>query len=103
MIMAFGKTKGSGKDKTTIIYNKNITLSGIPLEAYKYEVNGKSTIEWIMDRYAVRKDEKSGIINDSNEWSDNPRYIIDLLKRIVTVSMQTIEIVDALPPLEEST
>ena len=97
--MTFGKIKGE-KDKTTVIYNQNITLSGIPLEAYKYEINGKSAIEWIMDRYAVRKDQKSGIINDPNEWSDNPRYIIDLLKCIVTVSMQTIEIVDALPPLE---
>ena len=67
-------------------------------------MNGKSAIEWVMERYAVTIDKDSGITNDPNDWCDeqgNPRYIIDLVKRIVRVSMETMEIVKTLPPLEE--
>ncbi len=88
----------------TIIYNDSCTLSEIPEEAYEYIVNGKSAIEWVMERYAVTIDKDSGITNDPNDWCDeqgNPRYIIDLVKRIVRVSMETMEIVKTLPPLEE--
>ncbi|WP_248892784.1 type ISP restriction/modification enzyme [Bacillus methanolicus] len=63
-------------------------------------VNGKSAIEWIMDRYQVKTDKNSGIINDPNQWSDDPHYIIDLIKRIVRVSMETIRIVKELPKLD---
>ncbi|ABO68149.1 DEAD/DEAH box helicase [Geobacillus thermodenitrificans] len=98
--MRFGKGKNGKPDKTTIIYNSNIILSGIPLEAYNYVVNGKSAIEWIMDRYQVKTDKNSGITNDPNEWSDNPRYIVDLVKRIVRISMETIRIVKSLPKLD---
>ncbi|MGG3893465.1 DEAD/DEAH box helicase [Geobacillus stearothermophilus] len=98
--MRFGKGKNGKQDKTTIIYNSNIVLSGIPLEAYDYVVNGKSAIEWIMDRYQVKTDKNSGITNDPNEWSEDPRYIIDLVKRIVRVSMETIRIVKSLPELD---
>ena len=62
-------------------------------------VNGKSAIEWIMERYAVTTDKDSGIKNDPNKWSDDPRYILDLLKRVIRVSMETNRIVRALPPL----
>jgi predicted helicase len=99
--MRFGKSDGSD-DKTRIVYNSHITLAGVPPEAYRYHVNGKSAIEWIMDRYQVRTDSKTSIVNDPNDWAsehDNPRYIVDLLKRIVTVSMETMKIVDSLPPL----
>jgi predicted helicase len=99
------KMKFAGKarepDKTTIIYNSNITLSGIPVEAYNYIVNGKSAIEWIMERYQVTIDKKSGIKNDPNDWSDEPRYIVDLVKRIVRVSIETMKIVEGLPGLNE--
>ncbi|MFN7714188.1 MAG: type ISP restriction/modification enzyme, partial [Pseudanabaenaceae cyanobacterium] len=88
-------------DKTTIIYNSKITLSGIPLQAYEYIVNGKSAIEWIIDRYQIRKDEDSGITNNPNHWSDDPHYIIDLVKRIVRVSIETVKIVESLPELNE--
>jgi len=88
-------------DKSTIFYNGHITLSGIPLEAYDYIVNGKSAIEWIMERYAVTTDKDSGIKNDPNDWSENPRYILDLVKRIVRVSIETVQIVKALPALNE--
>jgi predicted helicase len=91
---------GSKNDKTTIVYNPFIRLQNIPLEAYEYEVNGKSAIEWIMDRYQVKIDPASGIRNDPNEWSSDPRYVLDLLRRIITVSMESRRIVSSLPQLE---
>ena len=101
--MRFGKHNGRD-DKTCIIYNSHITLAGIPPDAYRYQVNGKSAIEWIMDRYQVRMDGKTGIVNDPNDWASehgDPRYIVNLLKRIVTVSVETMKVVDSLPALEE--
>jgi predicted helicase len=94
---------GGAADRTRIVYNPSLTLAGIPEDAYRYEVNGKSAIEWIMDRYKVKADKDSGIVNDPNDWAaehDDPRYIVDLVKRIVRVSMATVEIVDGLPDLE---
>ncbi|MGL4501160.1 MAG: type ISP restriction/modification enzyme, partial [Planktothrix sp.] len=96
--MVFGKRN---KDKTTIVYNSKLTLQGIPLEAYDYIVNGKPALDWIMERYQVTKDKKSGITNDPNDWSDDPRYIVDLVKRVVRVSVETVKIVNSLPPLNE--
>lgn len=98
--MAFAKKDGK-PDKSVIVYNSHITLSGIPLEAYDYVVNGKPAIEWVMERYQVTTDKDSGITNDPNDWSEDPRYIVDLVKRIVRVSLETIKIVHNLPPLEE--
>ncbi|MHB8231894.1 MAG: type ISP restriction/modification enzyme [bacterium] len=100
--MRFGKKDGS-VDKSIINYNSHITLKGIPLEAYDYIVNGKSAVEWIMERYQVSTDKDSGILNDPNEWSDNPRYIIDLLKKVISVSVKTVEIVKTLPSIFENT
>ena len=97
--MRFAKGKDGNFDKSVIIYNSAITLSGIPLEAYDYQVNGKSAIEWIMERYQITTDKDSGIVNDPNSYADNPRYIIDLLKRVVRVSMETDQIVKQLPGL----
>jgi predicted helicase len=90
-------------DKTTIQFNHAITISDIPLEAYEYVLNGKSAIEWIMDRYQVKTDEKTGIKNDPNDWAkerDQPRYILDLPLRVVTVSLETLKIVKSLPKLD---
>jgi predicted helicase len=98
--MTFGKKDGK-PDKTVIIYNANLILRDIPLEAYAYVVNGKSAIEWIMERYAVTVDKASGIRNDPNDWSDDPRYIVDLLKRVVRVSLESVRLVAELPPLNE--
>ncbi|MGW4232101.1 DEAD/DEAH box helicase [Streptomyces sp. NPDC004980] len=92
--------KKSEQDRSTIIYNNRVTLTNIPEDAYRFQLGARSAIEWIIDRYQVKVDKASGIINDPNEWSDNPRYIIDLLKRIVTVSLETMKIVDSLPPLD---
>ncbi len=89
--------------KDQIIYNSQIRIENIPLKAYEYIVNGKSAIEWILERYQVKVDKKSGIKNDPNDWSKevgNPRYILDLLLSIINVSVQTMEIVDNLPKLE---
>jgi predicted helicase len=87
-------------DRTRIVYNSRVTLTGIPEAAFRYRLGSRSAIEWIMDRYWVRTDKASGIVNDPNDWSDDPRYIIDLLKRIVTVSLETMKTVDSLPPLD---
>jgi len=81
----------------TIIYNSKIVVSNIPEKAYEYVVNGKSAIEWIMERYQVKTDKKSGIKNDPNDWAEevgNPRYILDLLLSIINVSVQTVDIVE---------
>lgn len=89
--------------KDTIIYNHYHTVKNIPEKAYEYVVNGKSAIEWIMERYAVTTDKKSGITNNPNDWSkehEKPRYILDLLLSIVNVSVQTVDIVNALPDVE---
>ena len=72
-----------------------------PLEAYEYIVNGKPALEWIMERYQLTRDKDSGITNNPNDWSDDPRYIIDLVKRIVRVSVESVKIVNSLPPLNE--
>lgn len=89
-------------EKDTIYFNGSIVISGIPAEAYEYVVNGKSAIEWIMERYQVTTNKDSGITNNPNDWANevgNPRYILDLLLSIINVSVQTVEIVNNLPKL----
>lgn len=93
---------GEKKDFSTVVYNDHIALSGIPEEAHRYQLGSRSAVEWLIDRYHVKVDKVSGIVNDPNDWSrgvGDPRYILDLLARIVTVSVETMEIVDSLPPL----
>ena len=87
-------------DKSAIIFNNSITISNIPEKAYEYVVNGKSAIEWIMDQYQVKTDKKSGITDDPNDYSDDPKYIFNLLLRIINVSVQTVDLINQLPPLE---
>ena len=92
------------KTKDTIIYNHTLSLTHIPAKAYEYQVNGKSALEWVVERYSVTTDKASGIVNDPNLWCDEhnePRYIVDLIKRVVTVSLETVDIVRSLPPLQE--
>lgn len=91
------------KDLSTIVYNHNITLSGIPDEAHEYMLGSRSALDWIIDRYQIKTEKASGIVNDPNDWGlehDNPRYIVDLIKRITTVSVETMKIVKNLPALE---
>lgn len=90
-------------DKSTIIYNSSIKISNIPLEAYDYQVNGKSAIEWIMERYAITTNKDSGIVNNPNLWCDehnDPKYILNLLLSIITLSLKTNELVKQLPKIE---
>ena len=99
--MRFSKN-GKDNDKSVIIYNGHIRLENIPEKAYEYVVNGKSAIEWIMERYAVTIDKASLIKNDPNDWSrehNKPRYILDLMLSVINLSVKTIEIVDGLPKL----
>ena len=88
-------------DYTVLKVAKNLIIRGIPLRAYEYVVNGKSALGWLIDRYQVRTDKKSGIVNDPNGYSDDPRYIVDLVERVITVSLKTLDIIGALPALEE--
>jgi predicted helicase len=98
------KMKFLAKDrKDTIVYNDYVKIENIPAEAYEYVVNGKSAIEWILERYQTKTDKDSGITNDPNDWGKehgNPRYILDLLLSIVNVSFQTVDIVNSLPKLD---
>ena len=91
------------RDKSTIEYNPWITIAHIPQTAYDYVVNGRSAVEWIMERYQIRTDKASGITNDPNDWATEqgkPRYILDLLLSVITVSVETVKIVNELPGLE---
>lgn len=104
--MRFAKVRDeNGKlvaDKARIIYNDHIAIENIPHKAYEYVVNGKSAIEWIMERYAITIDKTSQIKNNPNDWSrehEQPRYILDLLLSIIMLSCQTVDIVNTLPIL----
>ncbi len=88
--------------KKAIIYNSHITLSDVPAEAHRYMLGSRSALEWLIDRYRVKTDPAPGIVNDPNNWCrehDDPRYIVDLVKRVTRVSVDTMKIVDALPQL----
>lgn len=94
-------------DKSRLIYNTNITLTGVPDEAHEYKLGSRSALEWLIDRYQVKTDKASGIVNDPNIWAeeqDNPRYALDLFKKITTVSIETVRTVRRMPSLSfEST
>ncbi len=93
----------SKEDKSVILYNSHLTVRNIPQEAYEYVVNGKSAIEWLVERYCVSQDKKSWIRNDCNDWArehHQPRYILDLLLSVINVSTQTVAIVKKLPKLK---
>ena len=101
--MKFGG-KRPNQDKTTVVYNPKITITGIPLEAYDYVVNGKPALEWVVERQCVKTDKDSGIVNDANDWAietmKNPKYPLELFLRVITVSLETMKIVKALPRLD---
>ncbi len=92
------------KDKTKVIYNANITMTDIPLDAYDYVVNGKPALEWVMERQVVKTDKASGIINDANDYANetmnNPAYPLELFQRVITVSLETMKIVRGLAKLK---
>ena len=86
------------KDKTQLKYNEFLTLDGIPAEVYDYRLGNRSALEWVVDQYRVKTDKRSGIVNDPNRV-DQPRYIVDLIGCVITVSLKTVEIVKGLPSL----
>lgn len=100
--MKFAK-KDKKDDKTIIYYNNRISIENIPAKAYDYVVNGKSAIEWIMERYAITTHPASQITNNPNDWAEevgNPKYILDLLLSVINVSVQTVDIVEGLPKVK---
>jgi predicted helicase len=102
------KMKFGGKrpnlDKSTVVYNPRITMTNVPLEAYDYVVNGKSALEWVMERQVVKTDPASGIVNDANRYAietvGDPAYPLKLFQRVITVSLETMKIVRSLPALD---
>ena len=103
--MTWGKAKDESgktvKDYTVLRVAENMTMRNIPERCQEYVVNGKSALGWLVDRYQVKADPKSGIVNDPNDYSRKPRYIVDLVESIVRVSMETLDVVESLPPLDE--
>jgi len=107
--MRFAKTKDpqTGKpinDRSTVIYNDKITIRNIPAAAWGYCIESRPALAWVMDRQGVRTDKASGIVNDANDWAiettGNPKYPLELFLRVVTVSLETMRIVAALPALD---
>ena len=112
--MRYARVRRDGRlqdDKTSIVYNEHVTISGIPAQAQDYLLGSRSGLDWLLDRYRVSTHKASGIVNDPNDWmaegagggptaSAQPLYLLDLIARITTVSIQTQEIVTSLPPLD---
>ena len=95
------KMKWADPDKTELVVNEHIRLQGIPAAAHRYEVNGRTPIEWFIDRYYIKRDKRSGLVNDPNGWFEDPRDLISAFRRIVQVSVETVRIVEELPePIE---
>ena len=90
--------------RTVLVVNDHIRISGIPSEAHQYVVNGRTPLEWFIDRYRIKKDPESGIVNDPNDWFEDPKDLVAAIQRIVYVSVETVRIVEGLPdPLEPNT
>ena len=88
------------RDKTSLQYNDFLTLNGIPPAVFDYKLGNRSGLEWVIDRYRVTTDKRSGIVNDPNAYAENPQYIVQLIAKVVTVSVETVAIVAGLPALE---
>ncbi|WP_096030358.1 type ISP restriction/modification enzyme [Campylobacter lanienae] len=98
--MRFDKNIKITDKPSEIIYNNKIVIANIDEKAYDYIVNGKSAIAWVMERYQIKTDEDSGITNDPNLYSDNPRYIVDLMMKVIEVSLRSVELIEKLPALD---
>ena len=89
-------------EKSILIVNDHIRLAGIPAEAHRYQVNGRTPLEWFVDRYRIKTEKQSGITNDPNAWFDDPRDLIVAFRRIVHVSVETVQITESLPESYDS-
>ena len=94
--MRYGVSEGES-DRFVLIVNEHLTLRGIPDEAQSYVVNGRTPLDWLIDRYTVSVDKKSGILNDANEWFERPEDLISAIRRIVHLSVETTRIIENLP------
>ena len=96
--MQWGGTRKE-PDRSVLQVTPAVTLRGIPTEAHGYVVNGRTPLEWAVDRLLISHDNDSGIVNDPNAWfADDPAELVAHLKRLVHVSVETTRIVDGLPP-----
>jgi len=86
------------KEKTAVVVNEALTLGGVPPEAFDYKLGNRSALEWVLDQYQAGTDKRSGIVSDPNR-ADDPEYIVRLVRRVVTVSVQTTRVVTSLPPV----
>ena len=84
-------------EKTVLRVSEHVRLRGIPKDAHRYHVNGRTPLEWFIDRYSITRDKQSGIVNDPNEWFDDPRDLVAAIRRIVHMSVETVRIVEGLP------
>ena len=87
------------KDKTQIVYNNFLTIDGIPPQVFDYRLGNRSALEWVIDQYRVKIDKRSGIVNDPNR-TDDPQYIVNLIGKVITVSLETVDIIKNLPALD---
>ena len=95
--MRFPRKRGE-IDRSVLIVNDHVRLTGIPGETHDYVVNGRTPLEWFIDRYKITEDTKSGILNDANAWFEKPEDLISAIRRIVHLSVKTVRIVKQLPP-----
>ncbi|NQW87665.1 DEAD/DEAH box helicase [Frigoribacterium sp. VKM Ac-2860] len=99
--MRYGGKPGK-LDRTTIRVTDTLTITGIPVEVHEYKLGSRSALDWVLERYQVKTDKASGIVNDPNDWGtehDDPSYILELVQRLITVSLETVRVVKALPAL----
>ncbi|HBC4580205.1 TPA: hypothetical protein KER90_002787 [Staphylococcus aureus] len=87
-------------DLTRIIYNTEIEIIDIPEKAYNYVINGKSAINWIMSEYQIKTNKASGITDNPNDFSEDSKYILNLLLSVINLSLKTLDLIDSLPELE---
>ena len=87
------------KDKTSLVYNDFLTIAGIPIKTFDYRLGTRSALEWVINQYRVKTDKRSGIVNDPNRV-DDPQYIVKLIGKVITVSLETVDLVNELPALD---
>jgi len=87
------------KDKSALTVNPALTLGGFPAAAFGYRLGGRSALDWVIEQYQVKTDKRSGIVSDPNQYSDDEKYIVDLVRRVTTVSVETVRLVGELPPV----
>ena len=91
------KMKFAGEERSELVINDHVSIKGIPPEAHRYQVNGRTPLEWFIDRYYIRRDQESGIVNDPNGWFDEPKDLVAAIRRIVHLSVETVRITKGLP------